>query len=212
MDTKTHYVKGFPSTAAFIASDPDKTTLIFRRFDRLAARNLLHLQAELARLETLIDERDNEDARAGLTELQHLRNWDDFKNATDSDSGRRERLELFDKLQQTMEAYRMAWNVLHKGTLTEPGKAMMFESQLASLSTPSNKVLTAFTKRLVMGDGEKFYPVLGGSCSNLLSDANDLVALKISEHSDRLTSFAQDHLAFLFQVGIITGMPFQQRL
>jgi hypothetical protein len=43
---------GYPSLADFIASDPDRTSLVFRRFDRLAARNILYLQSELADLET----------------------------------------------------------------------------------------------------------------------------------------------------------------
>jgi hypothetical protein len=42
---------GYPSLAEFIASDPDHTSLVFRRFDKLAARNLLYLQSELAELE-----------------------------------------------------------------------------------------------------------------------------------------------------------------
>jgi hypothetical protein len=42
---------GFPSLAQFISSDPDRTSLVFRRFDNLAARNLLYLQSELAELE-----------------------------------------------------------------------------------------------------------------------------------------------------------------
>jgi hypothetical protein len=42
---------GFPSLSDFIASDHDRTSLVFRRFDRLAARNLLYLQSELAALE-----------------------------------------------------------------------------------------------------------------------------------------------------------------
>jgi hypothetical protein len=42
---------GFPSLSEFVASDLDRTSLVFRRFDRLAARNLLYLQSELAELE-----------------------------------------------------------------------------------------------------------------------------------------------------------------
>jgi len=42
---------GFPSLANFIASDTDRTSLVFRRFDKLAARNLLYLQSELTELE-----------------------------------------------------------------------------------------------------------------------------------------------------------------
>jgi hypothetical protein len=36
-----------------LASDPDKTTTIFRRYDRLSSRSLLFLEAELAELEAL---------------------------------------------------------------------------------------------------------------------------------------------------------------
>jgi hypothetical protein len=42
---------GYPSLAEDIASDPDRTTLVFRRFDKLAVRNLLYLQSELVELE-----------------------------------------------------------------------------------------------------------------------------------------------------------------
>jgi hypothetical protein len=48
---RTRPLNGFPSLSEFIASDHDRTSLVFRRFDRLAARNLLYLQSELAELE-----------------------------------------------------------------------------------------------------------------------------------------------------------------
>lgn len=54
---------GFPLVADKIASDADKTTTIYRRFDRLSARNLLLLQGELAELETLQNRYDAEDLK-----------------------------------------------------------------------------------------------------------------------------------------------------
>jgi hypothetical protein len=54
-------INGFPRVAAKIAHDRDKTTTIYRRFDRLSARNLLFLQAELAELEALQDSYDSAD-------------------------------------------------------------------------------------------------------------------------------------------------------
>jgi hypothetical protein len=42
---------GYPSLTEDIASDPDRTSLVFRRFDKLAVRNLLYLQSELVELE-----------------------------------------------------------------------------------------------------------------------------------------------------------------
>ena len=44
---------GYPSLAEDISSDPDRTFLVFRRFDKLAVRNLLYLQSELAELEAM---------------------------------------------------------------------------------------------------------------------------------------------------------------
>jgi hypothetical protein len=42
---------GYPALAAWMACDIDDETLIFRRFSNLAARNILHLQAQLIALE-----------------------------------------------------------------------------------------------------------------------------------------------------------------
>lgn len=55
------YVPDYPSLAFIIASDPDHSTVIYRRFDRLSARNLLYLQAELVILEKKQDELDRQD-------------------------------------------------------------------------------------------------------------------------------------------------------
>ncbi|OBT43770.1 hypothetical protein VE00_06271 [Pseudogymnoascus sp. WSF 3629] len=52
---------GFPRVAEKLASDPDKTTTIFRRFDRLSARSLILQEAELAELEAELDRLDQED-------------------------------------------------------------------------------------------------------------------------------------------------------
>lgn len=53
------YAFGVPRYAAYIASDVDKSTTIYRRFDRLAARNLLCLEAEMSYIETSLDSIDN---------------------------------------------------------------------------------------------------------------------------------------------------------
>jgi hypothetical protein len=98
------YVPGFPSLAAFIASDRDKTTLIFKRFDRLAARNLLHLQSELARLQKQLDNLDEKDG-SNMNQKQCLRNWDDFMSAVEGGTFQKERFELSERIRQTMKDY-----------------------------------------------------------------------------------------------------------
>tara|TARA_R110002060_G_scaffold59247_6_gene69119 strand:- start:660 stop:971 length:312 start_codon:yes stop_codon:yes gene_type:complete len=53
---KVIYLKRYPSLAAFIASDKDKSTAIYRRLDRLSARNLLYLHSELPELQARQDD------------------------------------------------------------------------------------------------------------------------------------------------------------
>lgn len=186
---KNHYIEGYPSLAAFIASDPDKTTFIFKRFNRLAARNLLHLQSELAKLEAKQDDLDRQASEEDLQSKQCLRNWEDFSCAAILDSRQKERLELALKIQKTLKDYR---------------EALIFESTLARLPEPNNKTLKAFRRRFFNGGSkdDHAFPILGGHSSHLLDDADDLVALKVEEEQDRLTVFVQNHLAFLFQVGL----------
>jgi hypothetical protein len=57
---------GYPQYAAFIATDPDRSTAVYRRFERLAARNLLYLESQLADLEAKQDTLDDELRERGL--------------------------------------------------------------------------------------------------------------------------------------------------
>jgi hypothetical protein len=54
-------VRGFPKIASLIASDPDHLATVYNRFDNLAARNLLLLEARVAALEDIQCELDRED-------------------------------------------------------------------------------------------------------------------------------------------------------
>src|SRR5438045_7092742 len=56
------YITGFGELASLIASDLDHTTAVFKRFDKLAARDLLYYECELLELEILQDQYDREDA------------------------------------------------------------------------------------------------------------------------------------------------------
>jgi hypothetical protein len=70
----TRYPVGYPRFAAFMASDEDKSTTIFRRFQRLSARNLLYLESELADLEA---EQDRLDALSKQDDdlKQSMKSW-----------------------------------------------------------------------------------------------------------------------------------------
>lgn len=57
-------LNGFPRTARFLAADPDKSTIIMRRFDETSVRNLLYLEGRVAALEALQKELDGDDYKA----------------------------------------------------------------------------------------------------------------------------------------------------
>ncbi|CAN9328510.1 unnamed protein product [Alternaria alternata] len=58
---------GYPALARWIAQDPDDDPLLFRKFGRVAARNILHLQCQMTRIEGEIDDLDEQ-----LKESQEL--------------------------------------------------------------------------------------------------------------------------------------------
>jgi hypothetical protein len=103
------YVKGYPSLAAFIASDRDKSTAIYRRFDRLSARNLLYLQSELQELEERQDAFDAEDLHGGLQEKKSTRNWQVLKKRAKEQNNEREkkRLDLVFEIRDKLKEYSM---------------------------------------------------------------------------------------------------------
>ncbi|KAF2622485.1 hypothetical protein BU25DRAFT_443147 [Macroventuria anomochaeta] len=131
---------GFPSLAQFIASDPDHTSLVFRRLDRLAARNLLYIQSELVELETLRD---------------------------------------------------------HKG------EALLFESTLATPKAPPVRTFESFmnTSTRPADDTYQRDSIFGGHSAKLYSTNEDLVLLRVFEHSDRLTAFPEDRMPIFFMSG-----------
>jgi hypothetical protein len=188
VESKPHHLSGFPSLANFIASDRDRTTLIYKRFDELAARNLLYLQSELAELQSKQRAFDQEDLAADQDTKQCARNFSDFKNAQESnDQRQKERWELTKQVRETLKEYR---------------EALLFESTLVTLPSPTKSVLRAFQKEYY-NEGDKTcepFPTLGGSSAGIYDDIDDLVALRVQDDQDRLTRFAKEHLAFMFPV------------
>ena len=79
---------------------------------------------------------------------------------------------------------------------------MLSESSMASLPRPTHKTLKAFHQIFFSkssGDASE-RPLLLGSSRNLYDDEEDLVALNVPEHPDRLTTFVQDHMGYMFTV------------
>jgi Skp family chaperone for outer membrane proteins len=110
---KPRRLLGYPSLAEFIASDHDHSTVVFRRFDRLSARNLLYLQSELTELEAKLDKLDEADLLGSLETKQNARNWESLKAQAQSQSQHTgaskelERVELVLEIRAKMKEYRM---------------------------------------------------------------------------------------------------------
>ena len=103
-----NYVKGYPSLAAFIASDCDKSTAIYRRFDRLSARNLLYLQSELLELEARQDALDAEDSCGLIEDKESSRNWQVLQRraAEPGNTKQKERVKVLKEIRELMKEYR----------------------------------------------------------------------------------------------------------
>lgn len=105
------FVNGYASLAAFIASDADKSTAIYRRFDRLSARNLLFLQSELEELQALQDKYDEEDNKGTTEQQATIRNLAILKERASEEGGNgdaaKARIELQNTITEKMKSYSM---------------------------------------------------------------------------------------------------------
>ncbi|PSN70993.1 hypothetical protein BS50DRAFT_598101 [Corynespora cassiicola Philippines] len=163
---------GFPSPAVFISSDRGKSTFIYKRFDDLAARNLLQLQSELAELQWRHQTFEQQD-KSSMEAKRSARSFADFKRAKDVDVIQKERWDLMIQIRHTIKEY---------------GEALLNERSIASLSGPRKKSPRRISP----------FPTLGGHSAVLYDSIDGLVALHVPENPDRPTMFAQDHLEFLF--------------
>ena len=79
--TNPDVLVGFPQTAHFLAADPDKSTVIFKRFDKVSTRNLLNLEGRVAALEAVQERLDREDNTKNWKNI-HIaavaQSWEDF--------------------------------------------------------------------------------------------------------------------------------------
>jgi len=102
-----HVRDGYPTLASWTSRDLDNETLIFRKFNRLAARNILHLQGHLVALEREIDVLD-EEARFGDDgeAKQSSRRWETLmEHAKDVSRPEKKRVDKLDELNQKLREY-----------------------------------------------------------------------------------------------------------
>lgn len=186
-----YYVSGFGSLADFVSSEADRSAAVYRRFDRLAARDLLYYQSELARLEALQDQYDIEDARdLEKPDLwgpirSHAQEWEVFSplKAVRTDGqqpdGDRDQSGAQAGAQAGVQSvpdqgdgrWRRRWDLAMeiRKTVREYRELLVQESTLLALKRPSGQTMTAlsnyFHSRSSSGEGT--YPTLTGASSNL---------------------------------------------
>ncbi|KAI0154291.1 hypothetical protein GGR57DRAFT_466580 [Xylariaceae sp. FL1272] len=185
-------INGFPRVANKIASDPDKTGTIYRRFDRLASRALLLMEAEIADLEAIQDKYDEEDRLRGDRLSGECRSkWRTFKNqanGTDS-SGERvnpseaKRMELFKIINEKLEKYY---------------DALARHQALLNSEKPAHTTVERMRKWF-LGEAENKQPQLWGRSQKRFEDVSDLVALKVPANQDRLSLFILNYFGGFFQ-------------
>lgn len=102
---------GFQAVSRWIAADDDGEAFVFRKFDRLAARNLLYLQARMLALEERINKIDG--AAGSMDMLQVLRNWEmlvakseDSRVHIEAREKMKKQIDLHEELQKTIKEYR----------------------------------------------------------------------------------------------------------
>jgi hypothetical protein len=97
-------INGYPSLAAFIASDRDQLTSIYPSFRRLSTRNLLYIEAELAELQVRLDRFDAEDLNASFEAKEYARSW--VRLAGSEKQGHKERVRLIRGIREKVKEYR----------------------------------------------------------------------------------------------------------
>ncbi|KAF2205377.1 hypothetical protein GQ43DRAFT_385983 [Delitschia confertaspora ATCC 74209] len=176
---------GYPALAAWIAHDPDGETLVFRRFSRLSARNLLHLQSQLILLEEKLDQLDREvfegqdaDLRLAAMRWETLVNDAEDLNRPDL----KKRLELYTEIKVKIKEYH---------------EALLLQAQIANLGRPSNRVYTIFRNWFdgVSRTDDIRYAraILSGGARHLLNNKADLLALRPQTDKDLLSQLLQNH-------------------
>ncbi|KAH9905263.1 hypothetical protein F4778DRAFT_729210 [Xylariomycetidae sp. FL2044] len=187
-------IDGFPQVASKYNENRDKTGTLYRRFDRLSARNLLFMEAELAELEALQDRYDEEDTR-NRNDVRIMRSHSDWSR--------------FEELALAMDddgnllnpdlAKRMALGLKIRAKLKDYHKALKAHQELLNSSPPESRTVTAMEDWFQGRGTRHLVPQLWGQSARRFQDRDDLVALRVNEvDQDRVYQFMFNYLGSFF--------------
>ncbi|UNI19989.1 hypothetical protein JDV02_006129 [Purpureocillium takamizusanense] len=172
---------GYAQWSSWIASDHDDEGLVFRRFDNLAAVNLLYLQSEMMEIEKRLAAMDREstrslnpDAIAETFSLEALVAHCQPNHPRRPDA--KERMDLILELRLKIKEYH---------------EALLLRSRLAQLRRPNARVVGTLSDMMRQGGIYK----IQGKARQYLEAENDLVALGPASHEDYLSQFLRKRLA-----------------
>lgn len=102
---------GYPALATWRAGDPDSETSIYRKFDRLSARNYFFLQCQLLEPEAELDKHDEASWHNGIINSRlSLKRWETFskkkKKAREDQFPEKRVMELQHEIKQKLKEYR----------------------------------------------------------------------------------------------------------
>ncbi|KAK4032541.1 hypothetical protein C8A01DRAFT_20386 [Parachaetomium inaequale] len=151
--------EGFAAVAEWIALDPDNETFIFRKFGRLAARNLLYQQARITKLEKELEELDKQLAESkDMAVKDAARTWEQLvKQDFEGEEHARRHMKLVIEMKEALKEYH---------------ETLVLQSQVSNLHKPSQRTLNAFRHWF-----NTPFPVLGGQSKHFLDAKDGLVAL-----------------------------------
>ncbi|KAK7966034.1 uncharacterized protein PG986_000311 [Apiospora aurea] len=174
---KPEPINGFPRFADTITKDPDRTGTIYRRFDRLSSRNLLLMEAEIAELELLQDQYDEEDrAKHDYDIGESYSKWATFEKLAG------EKDQNGDPLHSRVHQ-RMQLSLLIREKLEKYHEALARHQLLLNWAKPAPTTVRGMRSRFMGGQDSlgqmQLRPQLWGRSAQRFDDVDDLVALKV---------------------------------
>jgi hypothetical protein len=198
---------GYATVASSIAQDPDNETYVFRRFDRLTARNLLNLQGELLALQDKLDALDEQAASSPDPHLRSsMKSWEALTRYAMGSQDRtgeeeRKRLELAGDLEVKLRKYREFANIntrpsrkpVHAHNVNVD-KALILSKEVMMLESPDKRMSEVHRCTLKSLASEE---------RTKLEGAEDLVALKPPADQDVVSRTLRNHWLFPSMVGLV---------